>query len=112
VFLVEGCMAILVSIFFVAVLPTSPANPRPLLFPKFSFFNENERRVLLARVHIDDAAKKNSVKKLEIRKDILGTLGNWRVWPHVLIAIALIAPTGAMGTYTPTLIKGFKFGSE
>jgi len=105
-------MAILVSLLFVALLPTSPTNPRPLLFPKFSFFNEREREVLLARVHNDDAAKKNSAKKLEVGKDIIGTLANWRVWPHVLIAMALIAPTGAMGTYTPTLIKGFKFGSE
>jgi hypothetical protein len=110
--LVEGCMAIFVSLLFIALLPTSPANPNPLLFPKFSFFSEREREVLLARVHNDDAAKKNSAKKLELRKDIFGTLSNWRVWPHVLIAIALIAPTGAMGTYTPTLIKGFKFGSE
>lgn len=68
--------------------------------------------MLVARVNKDDSAKKNSSGKLKIKKDILGTLGNWRVWPHILMAICLIAPTGAMGTYTPTLIKSFKFESE
>jgi len=105
-------MAILVAILFASILPASPLKPSALLFPKLSLFNERERQILVARVNNDDAAKRNSAKKLGVKKDILGTLGNWRVWPHVLIAICLIAPTGAMGTYTPTLIKGFKFESE
>jgi hypothetical protein len=109
---VEGCMAIFVSLLFASILPASPTNPSSLLFPKLSLFNARERQILVARVYNDDSAKKDSGKKLGVKKDILGTLGNWRVWPHVLMAICLIGPTGAMGTYTPTLIKGFKFESE
>jgi hypothetical protein len=105
-------MAIFVALLFIILLPASPRNPRSLLFPKFSFFSEHERRILLARVHNDDAAKKASHRRLSIRGDVIGTLGNWRVWPHVLIATSLIAPTSAMGTYTPSLIKSFKFPSE
>jgi hypothetical protein len=109
---VEGCMAIFVSLLFASILPASPTNPSSLLFPKISLFSARERQILVARVYNDDSAKKDSGKKLGVKKDILGTLGNWRVWPHVLMAICLIGPTGAMGTYTPTLIKGFKFESK
>lgn len=105
-------MAVVVSIIFILLLPGSPAKPAPIFFPKFSIFTARQRQILTARVYADDAAKRNSGERLSPRKDILGTLGNWRVWPHVVIAISLIAPTGAMGTYTPTLIQGFKFGSE
>jgi hypothetical protein len=49
---------------------------------------------------------------LRFKRDILGTLGNWRVWPHVLVAISLITSTGAVGTYTPALINSFSFGSK
>jgi hypothetical protein len=71
-----------------------------------------ERRILTARVYADDHSKASSSGRLDVKRDILATLGTWRFWPHLLIAISLIAPTGALGTYVPTLIKGFSFGSK
>ncbi|GAA6044205.1 hypothetical protein JCM8097_004671 [Rhodosporidiobolus ruineniae] len=107
-FIIEGCLALAVAVFFFLLLPQSPQHPTPFLFRRLHFFNERQRHILAARVVHDDAQKANSAKNIG-GKAILQTVFNPRVWPHVLIAISLIAPTAAMGAYTPSLVKGFGF---
>ncbi|GAA5826393.1 hypothetical protein JCM11251_002348 [Rhodosporidiobolus azoricus] len=107
-FIIEGILAIGVSIFFFLVLPQSPQQPTPFLFPRLNYFTERQRHILAARVVHDDAQKAHSASKIG-GSEVWATVSNPRVWPHVVIAISLIAPTSALGAYVPTLIKGFGF---
>jgi predicted MFS family arabinose efflux permease len=94
--LIEGSMAIFVACLIITFLPGSPASPRPLFLP-IRYFTEREERILAYRVILDDSAKADSTRRLAMG-EIFQTLGNWRIWPHVLMAIAYIAPTAALGT--------------
>ncbi|GAA5897685.1 hypothetical protein JCM6882_000068 [Rhodosporidiobolus microsporus] len=107
-FIIEGLLAVGVAIFFFLVLPQSPQKPTPFLFPRLNYFNERERHILAARVVHDDAQKAQSASRIG-PKEVWKTVSNPRIWPHVLIAVSLIAPTSALGSYVPTLIKGFGF---
>jgi MFS family permease len=107
-FIIEGCIALFVGLLFLLFLPHSPDRPTPLLFPKFEYFTERQRHILKARIVLDDARKHDQNRALhwhEIRR----TLANPRVWPHVFISLPIIAATGAMGTYGPSLIKQLGF---
>jgi len=108
-FIIEGgVIALTVGTLFLLFLPHSPERPTPLLFPRLHYFNERQRHILRARVVLDDARKHDQSRALhwhEIRR----TLTNTRVWPHVFISLPVIAATGAMGTYGPSLIKQLGF---
>jgi len=94
--LIEGSMALCVSCLLIAFLPGSPIRPRPLFLP-IRYFTDREERIVAHRVVLDDHAKSDSSRRLAM-KEVSDTLGNWRIWPHVLMAIAYIAPTSALGT--------------
>ncbi|KAL1408073.1 hypothetical protein Q8F55_004871 [Vanrija albida] len=107
-FLIEGCIALFCGVVFVLFLPDSPHRPHGMLSRRLTLFTAREQQILLARLG-PDAANKEDIHRSLTREEILGTLGNWRNYPHVLIAISLIATTAALGQYNPTLIKGFGF---
>jgi MFS family permease len=94
--LIEGSMAIFVSCLIILFLPGSPSRPRPLFLP-IRYFTDREEQILAHRVVLDDKAKAQTTRRLSV-KEIVGTLGNWRIWPHVLMATAYISPTAALGT--------------
>ncbi|ORY57979.1 major facilitator superfamily domain-containing protein [Leucosporidium creatinivorum] len=106
-FLIEGLLAIFVAFLFILFLPSSPLSPRPLFF-NLPYFTERQRHILAARVINDDANKSKSSKKVTV-SEVLSTLANPRIWPHVLLAVSLIAATASLSAYVPTLIKGFGF---
>jgi MFS family permease len=108
--LIEGSMACFVAVLIICFLPGSPVRPK-LLFLPIRYFTDREEQILAARVVLDDAAKAEVSRRLTVR-EVITTLGNWRIWPHVLMAIAYISPTGALGTYGPTIIRSFNFDSE
>lgn len=103
-------MAIFVALLIICFLPGSPNRPRPLFFA-FRVFTDREEEIVKRRVVMDDAAKAATSRRLTI-KEVFGTLGNWRIWPHILMAICYISPTSAMSTYGPTIIRSFNFDSE
>ncbi|WWC60694.1 uncharacterized protein I303_103270 [Kwoniella dejecticola CBS 10117] len=105
--IVEGCMALFVAVLLLLFLPASPHTPTSLFLP-IRLWSPRQEEILVARMVKDDEKNKRSSHQITI-KDIIGTLSNWRIWPHVLIAICLISQTGALGTYGPSLIKGFNF---
>lgn len=91
-------------------MPDSPHKPYSLLSKRITFFNARDREILLARVIVDDKTKAETHRALT-HKEIMGTLLNWRNYPHVLMAISLISTTAALGAYQPLLIKGFGFST-
>ena len=111
IFIVEGCMALFVALLFLAFMPASPARPTAILLAnRVNYFTERERYILLARVVLDDARKTDQNRPLTWA-DIRSTLTNWRVYPHLLVTMAPIASVGAIGTYSPTIIKSLKFST-
>lgn len=109
---VEGCMAIFIAILFLLALPESPSNPTSLLLPKICVFTSRERKILQARVYQSDAEQRNAGHNLDLKRDVLGTILNWRVWSHLILAVAASSSTSALILYTPALIKSFNFESE
>ncbi|TXT13264.1 hypothetical protein VHUM_00631 [Vanrija humicola] len=107
-FLIEGCIALFCGTVFVLFLPDSPHRPHGMLSRRLTLFTAREQEILIARLG-DHGTKKEDVHRGLKSDEILGTLGNWRNYPHVLMAISLIATTAALGQYNPTLIKGFGF---
>lgn len=108
--IIEGSMAIVVAVLIICFLPGSPARPRPLFLP-IRYFSDREEQIVRRRVVSDDAAKAATSRRLTI-KEVFSTLGNWRIWPHVVMAISYISPTSALSTYGPTIIRSFNFDSE
>ncbi|KAK4699479.1 hypothetical protein P7C70_g6782, partial [Phenoliferia sp. Uapishka_3] len=107
-FIIEGSIALFCAVLFILFLPGSPLRPTPLLFPRLHYFDERQRHILQARVVLDDSSKAGTDRPLTVQ-EILATLKDPRVWPHVLIAVSLKAPTGAMTTYATKYIKSLGF---
>lgn len=101
---VEGLLAVVVAMILLAFLPNSPSDPTPLFFKRISYFTERERYILVARVEHDDPEKVRA--KIPISgRDIIETVTNPRIYPHLLITIALNASTSPLTTYGALLIK-------
>ncbi|WVF71807.1 hypothetical protein IAT40_006615 [Kwoniella sp. CBS 6097] len=105
--LIEGLMSIFIAIILLLLLPASPHTPTSFLL-RFRPWTPQQELILVARMIKDDAKNGKAHRKLTV-KDITSTLGNWRIYPHVLVAITLISQTGALGTYGAVLVKGFNF---
>lgn len=105
-------MAVFIGILFFFLLPESPSRPTSLLLPRLCVFNEREREILKSRILLDDARQAHSGDKMHVKKDVLGTILTWRVWPHVLITIVVPVANTVLILYTPSIIQSFKFESE
>lgn len=110
-FLIEGSLAIFCGFLFLALLPDSPSNPVPLLFPRLTLFSDREKEIIKARVIIDDKAKAEQTRALTAH-EIFDTLLNWRNYPHLLHSLCCSAAGVGMGQYTPLIIKGLGFSTR
>lgn len=105
---VEGILAVAVAFVLLSFLPDSPARPTSLLFRRLHFFTERERYILITRVSSDDPEKLRGHVPIS-RRDVVETITNLRIYPHLLISIALNASTTPLTTYGPLLIKVSRF---
>jgi MFS family permease len=105
-FILEGLFTILVSFVLMAFFPNDPLDPVP--FTKIQYFNEREKDIIRQRVYLDDPTKEKKTKNIT-RVELLGTLGDWKLYPHVLMTIAGLAPSSTMTSYAPTLVNSFGY---
>lgn len=105
-FLLEGLFTILAGILFICAFPGTPSNPVTLTGIKY--FNEREITILQTRVLIDDPAKVQKKPYIDIR-DIVKTLSSGKLWLHVLLTIAGLAPSNALWIYAPSMVASFGF---
>ncbi|KAL1968638.1 hypothetical protein VTN77DRAFT_1464 [Rasamsonia byssochlamydoides] len=105
-FLIEGLFGILVGIVFILFFPKSTANPVNLL--RVRYFTERETQILVRRLLLDDPSKHHHHKNIT-REEIVRTLGNWRLYPHVILTIAGLAPSSTLWSYAPTLVNSFGY---
>ncbi|KAK7224731.1 hypothetical protein V2G26_012734 [Clonostachys chloroleuca] len=99
-FLLEGIFTLMAGAIFIALFPGNPQDPVSLL--KVNWFTERETFVMQQRMQLQRA---NETPHSRIRgNDILCTLAQPKLWPHLLITMSGLAPTTALWSYAPTII--------
>ncbi|THY34680.1 alternative sulfate transporter [Aureobasidium pullulans] len=105
-FLIEGIFTILCGVVFLLCIPLGPQNPATLF--GYRYFTEREEHILCQRVLLDDPSKEKKSHSIS-KKELLSVLGNWKIYPHVLISLCGIAPATTMSSYAPSLVKNFGY---
>lgn len=105
-FLIEGLFTILCGVIFLVCIPLGPSNPKTFL--GYRYFTEHEEYILRQRVLLDDPSKEKKSDSIS-RKDLFTVLGNWKIYPHVLISLCGIAPATTLGSYAPSLVRSFGY---
>lgn len=105
-FLIEGIFTILCGVVFLLCIPLGPQNPATLF--GYRYFTEREEHILRQRVLLDDPSKEKKSHSIS-KKELLSVLGNWKIYPHVLISLCGIAPATTMSSYAPPLVKNFGY---
>jgi hypothetical protein len=99
-FLVFGLITVVWGIVVFLILPDSPMASR---------FSHNEKVLAIERLRENKTGIENKTFK---REQFAETMLDPRTWLIVVIVIAGNVPTGACGTYSSTLIKGFGYTSK
>ncbi|KAJ9602289.1 hypothetical protein H2200_013144 [Cladophialophora chaetospira] len=99
-FLVFGIITVALGTVVFLVLPDSPMASR---------FSHNEKVLAIERLRENRTGIENKTFK---REQFFETMLDPRTWLIVVIVIAGNVPTGACGTYSSTLIKGFGYTSK
>ncbi|KAH7098810.1 alternative sulfate transporter [Auriculariales sp. MPI-PUGE-AT-0066] len=107
-FILMGLFSILIGIILALLLPDSVHKPTPWLLPRIQYFTERELYILRRRVHLDDPTKAAGPIRIHGR-DIVNTLKNWRLWPHVFITLCNNGPLTGFNNYAPTIVNSFGF---
>lgn len=97
----------LVFVAFVAFLPHSPADTKPI-HKRWDFFSDRERSVMRARVLADDETKgadRAHISMQSLREALL----DYRLWLHMIINIVSLAPKGGLQLYGPFVIRSLGF---
>jgi hypothetical protein len=89
---------------FVAFLPKSPVYTKPI-HGYFDFFTDKDRAILSARV----SALNRSAKADLSWKNIKGAFLDIKLWLHLLLNMASLAPKGGLQLYGPSVIKSLGF---
>ncbi|KAH6983584.1 major facilitator superfamily domain-containing protein [Ilyonectria sp. MPI-CAGE-AT-0026] len=106
-FIFDGIFTILVGIAFAAIFPGAPSEGVSLLCIKY--FTERERTILHQRILLDDPTKLKRRKNVSPR-EMLDAVANWRIYPHLVMALLGLAPGNALGSYSPTIVNNYGFG--
>ncbi|KKZ61257.1 hypothetical protein EMCG_04130 [[Emmonsia] crescens] len=105
-FIIEGLFTIVVGFVFIALFPKGPEDPTSLA--GFHYFTDRETAFLSRRVIADDPKKARRGKSISFEQ-LKGALTNWKMYPHLLLTIAGLAPINVFGAYAPTLVATFGF---
>lgn len=93
-------------------MPRSNNDTTPLCRIKnFDMFTERERHILNTRVVLDDPRKIVQLSGIGLKRALTILVTDWRLWGHFTINLAALAPKGALGLYSPTIIKSLGFGT-
>ncbi|KAH6001583.1 hypothetical protein HBI83_211270 [Parastagonospora nodorum] len=95
---------VIVFLIFIALLPKSPRHTKPI-HCYFDCFSEKERSILSARMSAQNNADKADLSWTKVK----GALLDFRLWLHMFINMASLAPRGGLQLYGPSVIKGLGF---
>ncbi|RFU35018.1 hypothetical protein B7463_g1284, partial [Scytalidium lignicola] len=105
-FILEGLFTILVSFILAALFPGVPSKAKSLL--GVQYFSDRELHIIRQRVLLDDPTKATGRSNIT-RKELTSTLSDWRIYPHLLMTICALAPSGVFWSYAPTLVHSFGY---
>ncbi|KAM0268396.1 hypothetical protein ACHAQH_009993, partial [Verticillium albo-atrum] len=103
-FILEGLLTVVAGFCFFALFPGTPSNPVSLL--GVHFFTDHEIMILRDRVIIDDPNKATKKKTIKLR-DLGSALSDYKLWPHILLTSAGLAPSIALWSYAPSIVISF-----
>lgn len=106
--IIDGLLAVAVGILFAFFFPGTPSNAVSLC--RFRFLTEREAFIAQSRIMNDDPTKFQQRRSVTW-DDILRTLKNWTIYPHLAIALLGNSPANAIGSYGPTIINSFGYGA-
>jgi MFS family permease len=108
-FIIDGSFTLVMSIFFILLLPSSPTHTLPICRLKaLDIFTDRDREILSKRILIDDASKGHSFSEFSM-KQFLSVLADLRLWGHFAINMLSLAPKGGLQLYSPTIIRSLGF---
>ncbi|KAG8872655.1 hypothetical protein FRB97_007445 [Tulasnella sp. 331] len=107
-FVLMGLFSICSGLVLALFLPISVSRPTSFLLPKRQIFTPRELHILRNRVLLDDPKKAQKSPSIS-GKVLRSALGNWKLYPHVMITLLNNAITNDLGTYSTTIIASFGF---
>ncbi|KAL5534038.1 hypothetical protein ACEPAG_498 [Sanghuangporus baumii] len=108
-FLIEGCLTILIGLLSFFLLPPGPTQTRAWFRPK-GWFNEREEVIIVNRVLRDDPSKSDMHNRQGISlRQIFEALCDWRLWPIYILGITHQIPTGPPQVYLTLSLRNLGF---
>ncbi|KAF2129694.1 MFS general substrate transporter [Dothidotthia symphoricarpi CBS 119687] len=103
-FIIEGILTLVVFLIFVLFLPKSPMQTKPI-HGYWDVFSEKDRTIMSARMHGLDRSAKANMSWIEVKEALLDV----RLWLHLILNVASLAPKGGLQLYGPSVIKSLGF---
>ncbi|KAH7385158.1 major facilitator superfamily domain-containing protein [Phaeosphaeria sp. MPI-PUGE-AT-0046c] len=103
-FIIEGIMTLVVFVVFIALLPKSTVHTKPI-HGYFDYFTTKDRTILSSRM----SALQRSAKADLNWASLKGAFLDIRLWLHMILNMASLAPKGGLQLYGPSVIKGLGF---
>ncbi|KAM0324600.1 hypothetical protein ACHAQA_007988 [Verticillium albo-atrum] len=111
-FLIDGLFTFVVGIIFIFTMPRSNTDTVPLCgMQRLNFFSEEDRRILNSRVILDDPRKAARLSGISPKRALQIVFTSFPIWGHFSINVISLAPKGALGVYSPTIIKNLGFSA-
>ncbi|ODN91409.1 hypothetical protein L198_05923 [Cryptococcus wingfieldii CBS 7118] len=110
IFIIDGVATIATGILALLFLPSSPRHTAGLFRGK-GWLSERQADIYLARLEADDPLKSKELHLQIGFRDIWNVLGNWRLWPHLVMCLAGLQAGQGAGAWSGTILKSLGFTS-
>ncbi|OAD72562.1 hypothetical protein PHYBLDRAFT_65395 [Phycomyces blakesleeanus NRRL 1555(-)] len=106
-FIIDGIFTQIVGFVAFFYLPVNACRTAGLIRGK-GWFTTRESEIAVTRIIRDDTYKKEQYDVLHW-EDVKQSLFDSKMWTHLIITFSGLMPNTPIGTYFPTLIRGFGF---
>ncbi|KAF5871787.1 putative alternative sulfate transporter protein [Botrytis fragariae] len=111
-FLIDGLATLTVGIATLFLLPRDPSRGNSIIKLPLSSFTPRESEILLGRLARDNPyntdPRDSHLSQFQI---VVSVLTDWKVWAHCSMALLGLEYSPPIGTYSPSIIKSFGFGT-
>ncbi|KAH8673983.1 major facilitator superfamily domain-containing protein [Xylariales sp. PMI_506] len=101
IFILEGCLTVVVAAIFFFVFPTFPEQAE--------WLNEEERNYVRARLQADQG--RNAAERKIGARDVVNVLKEYRTWIGGLMYFGLIVPAYGYAFFAPAIIKTYNYSA-
>lgn len=109
-FLIEGCISLVVGIFSWVLMPPGPCQTRHWFRGKNGWFTEREESIMVNRLLRDDPSKGDMNNRQAVTLALLWkVLQEWEMWPLYLIGLFAYIPPSPINTYLSYILRQMGF---